>query len=77
MTGWEKFALSCTRRGLVCVLAEKKFTEKDVKYWNRFLREVVKSSSPEVFQKCVDMILEDIVYLRFNGECGLLVLVLG
>jgi len=37
------------------------FTERVVKYWNRLLREVVKSPSLEVFKKGVDMAVWDMV----------------
>ncbi|KFQ76816.1 hypothetical protein N335_00610, partial [Phaethon lepturus] len=37
------------------------FTEKAVKHWNRLPREVVKSPPLDVFKKCVDMALWDMV----------------
>ncbi|KFZ53013.1 hypothetical protein N321_01715, partial [Antrostomus carolinensis] len=37
------------------------FTERGVKHWNRLLREVVEILSLEVFKKCVDMALQDMV----------------
>ena len=37
------------------------FSERVAKHWNRLPREMVKSHSPEVFKKCVDVALRGVV----------------
>lgn len=36
------------------------FTERILKFWNRLSRDMVDSSSLELFQSCVDMVLGDV-----------------
>jgi len=37
------------------------FTERVVKHWNMLAREVTEAPSPEVFKRCIDAELRDMV----------------
>lgn len=43
-------------------IKETFFMENVVRPWNRLLRELLESPPPEVFKRCVDVALWDVVY---------------
>ena len=56
-------AANCARneeKGFKCDI-RKNFSKRGVGQWHRLSREVVKSPFLEVFKKCVDMVLRNIV----------------
>jgi len=61
VTGQEETASSCARGGLNWVLGKNFFTESVVKHCNRLPREVVETPSLEVFKRCRNMVLRDLV----------------
>ena len=71
MIGQEVMVLSCTRGGSGWIIRKNFFSEAVVQYWNRLHREVVESPTLEVFRKCGDMALRNMVSGHGGDGLGL------